>query len=185
MVNKIAKYAASSGKNLQSETVAQIDIIDAHIRDLKKSLDNYMTAIANGFISDVLKHRIEATEQELKDQIEIKTNLENTIIPVELTEDHIRFFLLKMAKENPSTLRGRARIIEAFVHHVTIYEDHIEIVFNYKNELSEFHDKTLESSLLNDLVNRFKLNTNFVCIIRRSKYPISLEFYLSDKKLKA
>ena len=113
-----------------------------------------MTAIANGFISDVLKHRIEATEQELKDQIEIKTNLENTIIPVELTEDHIRFFLLKMAKENPSTLRGRARIIEAFVHHVTIYEDHIEIVFNYKNELSEFHDKTLESSLLNDLVTQ-------------------------------
>ena len=154
VVNKIAKYAASSGKNLQSETVAQIDIIDAHIRDLKKSLDNYMTAIANGFISDVLKHRIEATEQELKDQIEIKANLENTIIPVELTEDHIRFFLLKMAKENPSTLRGRARIIEAFVHHVTIYEDHIEIVFNYKNELSEFHDKTLESSLLNDLVTQ-------------------------------
>jgi len=76
-----------------------------HIRDLKKSLDNYMTAIANGFISDVLKHRIEATEQELKDQIEIKTNLENTIIPVELTEDHIRFFLLKMAKENANVIR--------------------------------------------------------------------------------
>ena len=86
-----------------------------------------------------------------------------------------------MAKENPSTLRGRARIIEAFVHHVTIYEDHIEIVFNYKNELSEFHDKTLESSLLNDLVTQKGFEPlAFWFVVKRS---IQLSYWVMYKVL--
>ncbi len=118
--------------------------------NLKKELDNYMNAIAQGIVSNTLTERISKVEEEIKDRLAIKANLENEIVPLKITKEHILFFLEKMAKENPRTMQGRSRLIDTFIDKVIIHKDKLEIVYNYKNELPEFNSN---SSFLGDLVD--------------------------------
>lgn len=147
--------------------------IDARIKELQSELENYMKAIAKGFISDTLQAQIEKAEAELQDHMTRKTNHEIKAHPIKLTAEHIEFFLYKMAKENPTTNTGRARILDTFIHSATIYDDRVEITFNYNNDLPQFKGQVIDGSFSVDVVVQMTQKANLFQFLNH-KYPLRL-----------
>lgn len=150
IVEKLANMASKALNSASDDIYIKVKAVDDTVANLKKELDNYMNAIAQGIVSNTLTERISKVEEEIKDRLAIKANLENEIVPLKITKEHILFFLEKMAKENPRTMQGRSRLIDTFIDKVIIHKDKLEIVYNYKNELPEFNSN---SSFLGDLVD--------------------------------
>ena len=141
-----ANRATEASSTRLGDAEIELQRIDARIKELQSELDNYMKAIAKGFISDTLQKQIENAEAELQDHMTRKTNHEIKAHPIKLTAEHIEFFLYKMAKENPTTNTGRARILDTFIHSATIYDDRVEITFNYNNDLPQFKGQVIDGS---------------------------------------
>ncbi|WP_407832758.1 recombinase family protein [Veillonella caviae] len=152
-IQAITELAIKTHADIVGDTAYQLESVNNRIKELKGELDNYMMAIAKGYMSDALQAQIEKAESELNSLIAQKANLEIQTPSIGLTTEHIEFFLLKMAKENPSTNAGRARLLDTFIKSCTLYDDRVEIVFNYKSELPQLFDDIEESSLTCDLVD--------------------------------
>lgn len=153
VIEQLADMANKAYKSMTSDSSIQLDRINNRIKELETELSNYMRAIAKGIISDTLQEQIENAESELKRQKAQKTNHENMAAPIKLTTEHIEYFLYKMAKENPTTAEGRSRIIDTFIHSVTVYDDRVEITFNYSNDLPQFEGQVVTGSLSCEMVD--------------------------------
>lgn len=141
IIERIAHLVMSGYSNVTQEAKTAIQGINNKIKAIDTELDNCMSAIKQGFITERLKGEIENLESERNNLLEQKANHESALIPIKFTADHIEYFLERMAKENPITKAGRSRILDTFIKSVTIYNDRVEIIFNYKNELPEFNDQ--------------------------------------------
>ena len=142
----MAELAVKANKDMMSTNELELQSINDRIKQLQSELDNYMKAIAKGFVSDTLQSQIEKAEAELQDHMTRRTNHELSVNHITLTKEHIEFFLTKMAKENPTTKRGRASIIDTFIKQATIFDDRVEIVFNYSNDLPQFKEQAIKCS---------------------------------------
>ena len=173
IIARIVDLVMSGYSNATQEAKTAIQGINSKIKAIDTELDNCMTAIKQGFITDRLKSEIESLENERQDLLEQKANHESAITPIKFTADHIEYFLERMAKENPTTKTGRSRILDTFIKSVTIYNDRVEIIFNYKNELPEFNDQCESGSHFKVLVGNSCHKANHF-YISGSLYPIML-----------
>lgn len=172
-IEQLAELAVKANKDMMSTNELELQVINDRIKQLQSELDNYMKAIAKGFVSDTLQSQIEKAEAELQDQMTRRTNHELSANHIKLTKEHIEFFLTKMAKENPTTKRGRASIIDTFIKQATIFDDRVEIVFNYSNDLPQFKGHVIECSHSCDMVVHMTRCTNHF-YIAQSRYPLRL-----------
>ena len=152
-IEQLAELAIKANKDMMSTSELELQSINDRIKQLQSELDNYMKAIAKGFISDTLQNQIEKTEAELQDHMTRRANHEMASNQIQLTAEHIEFFLHKMAKENPTTKRGRASIIDTFIKQATIFDDRVEIIFNYSNDLPQFKEQAIQCSHSCDMVD--------------------------------
>ena len=152
-IKELAEMAIKANKEMMSTSELELQSINDRIKQLQSELDNYMKAIAKGFISDTLQNQIEKTEAELQDHMTRRANHEMASNQIQLTAEHIEFFLHKMAKENPTTKRGRASIIDTFIKQATIFDDRVEIIFNYSNDLPQFKEQAIQCSHSCDMVD--------------------------------
>ncbi len=173
IIARIADLVMSGYSNVTQEAKVAIQGINSKIKAIDTELDNCMSAIKQGFITDRLKSEIENLESERQTLLEQKANHESTITPIKFTAEHIEYFLERMAKENPTTKTGRSRIIDTFIKSVTIYSDRVEIVFNYKNELPEFSSQSATGSHFSELVGNIYHKANHFYIYSTA-YPITL-----------
>lgn len=172
-IEQLAELAIKANKDMMSTSELELQSINDRIKQLQSELDNYMKAIAKGFISDTLQNQIEKTEAELQDHMTRRANHEMASNQIQLTAEHIEFFLHKMAKENPTTKQGRASIIDTFIKQATIFDDRVEIIFNYSNDLPQFKEQAIECSHSCDMVVHMTRCTNHF-YIANSHYPLRL-----------
>lgn len=119
--------------------------LETLIAENKKKLHNYMNAVAEGLTSKTLIESIKSTELEI-DNLENELSVQKLSNPnFILTANHIRFFLQKLLKDvdNDTTKNVTDKLISTFIRHVTIYDDYIEIAYNYKNEPPLLLDKQI------------------------------------------
>ena len=108
---------------------SEIIMLTAALRDTQKVIDNIMTAIEQGILTDT-------TKQRLMDAEERKKSLQAEIARAEikmprLTAEQIEYFLhdIKIKALEPD---GQIEnIISTFVNAVYLYDDRIVIVYNY------------------------------------------------------
>lgn len=172
-IAQLAKMATEASSTMLGDAELELKRIDVRIKELQSELENYMKAIAKGFISDTLQAQIENAEAELQDHMTRKANHEIKAQPIKLTAEHIEFFLYKMAKENPTTNTGRARILDTFIHSATIYDDRVEITFNYNNDLPQFKGQVIDGSFSVDVVVQMTQKANLFQFLNH-KYPLRL-----------
>lgn len=107
----------------------EIDMLTATLRETQKTIDNIMTAIEQGIITDTTKQRLMDAEDRKKSlQAEIA---KEEIKKPPLTQEQIEFFLhdIKIKALEPE---GQIEnIISTFVNAVYLYDDRIVITYNY------------------------------------------------------
>lgn len=120
----------------------------------KKKMDNYLDAIASGVNAEGLKDRIAAVDKEISGIESRLSELQLTSRGFNVTKEHIMFFLEKIIAGDLRTESARRKIIDAFIREIVIYDDKIEISYNYKSELPTLPNvEEVESSRISSVVD--------------------------------
>ncbi len=95
--------------------------------EIQKSLSNIMKAVEQGLINDTMKKRMDELEQQLKN-LEEKIALEQLNQQKRLSYENIISFLQQGILQKPKFL------ILTLIQKIVVFEDKINIFFNYTNE---------------------------------------------------
>ncbi len=162
-VTLIAEQAMKVIQQDQSDDI-ELKNICAQIADVSERLKNCMDAVDRGFVTASIVQRVKGYEKQLDDLKNAKEIAERKKEALHITADHVRFFLQNLLTRcNEKTNKYKDDLFSAFIRQVIIYEDYIEIRYNYKKELPTLPNPVrVNSSFLNDMVgdNRIELLTS-------------------------
>ena len=111
-------------KNARENSV--IHMLTNEKSKIEKSLENIMTAIENGIMSNTTNKRLHELEARLE-EIDKQLLIENSKVQVALTENDIREYFTETLK-----LEAKA-FISILIKEILIYDDKIQIIFNQPN----------------------------------------------------
>lgn len=124
---------------------SELTSLKESLRETQKTIDNIMTAIEQGIITNTTKQRLMEAE-ERKSALELslaKAEIEKPII----TKEHVKFFLLDIKRKVQESDDQMSIIIDTFVNAVYLYDDKIIITYNFREgeELKKLELADLES----------------------------------------
>ena len=141
VLNKVIKvlFDDEALDKITDEIVALLDednkvisLLEAQLKEVRKSIDNVMKAIEAGIITRSTKAKLEELEAE-EERIEQNILKEKVSTP-NITKEQILFVLDKFRKLDLTFEQNRERLIDGLVKCVLLYDDKLIITFNYKNE---------------------------------------------------
>ncbi len=126
------------------------------LKEIKKELDNIMTAIKQGIYSPTIKSTLDNLAEE-KANLELAATKEQIERP-KLSKEQIRHWIEKFRLIDKDDLTQRQQLIDVFVNAVYVYDDKLLITYNYKDgdkcisyeEIQEYMNKKENSDSLND-----------------------------------
>ena len=109
--------------------------LENELKDKDTRIGNLIKSLETGITSETVICRLKELEQD-KTFLEKKIHSEKVINrPLELlTEEHIAFFLEKMGEKN--TDEYKEKILSIFVREVIVYADHVDISYNYSEQIN-------------------------------------------------
>lgn len=113
---------------MQEKDSSELPYYERELADTEKSIDNLLNAIQQGILTKSTKERLEELESR-KEQLEILIAEEKMIKP-KLSEEFIRFYLMKFRSLDMARLAHRKILIETFVNLVYIFDDKLVITYN-------------------------------------------------------
>ena len=115
---------------LQDRENTNLPIYEKQLRDAKSGIQNMLNAIQAGILTSSTKERLEQLE-ETKRELEARIAEEKLAKP-KVTEDFIRFWLLRFRKLNMNQKDQRQALVDTFINSIYLYDDKVLITFNYK-----------------------------------------------------
>ena len=115
---------------LQNKENTNIPLYKKQLRDAESGIQNMLNAIQAGILTSSTKERLEQLE-ETKRALEARIAEEKLAKP-KVTEDFIRFWLLRFRKLNMSQKDQRQALVDTFINAIYLYDDKVLITFNYK-----------------------------------------------------
>ena len=112
---------------------AYTDALQANLREIERSLENIMRAVEAGIFNDTTKARMEELEAQ-KQQIQHALDLTKLDRGLQLTKDHILYFLKRFRDLDFENAACQRQIIDTFINSVFVYDDHITLTFNYSGD---------------------------------------------------
>ena len=94
------------------------------------SVEHMLNAIQAGILTSSTKERLEQLE-ETKRELEARIAEEKLAKP-KVTEEFIRFWLLRFRKLDMSLKDQRQALVDTFINSIYLYDDKVLITFNYK-----------------------------------------------------
>ena len=105
--------------------------LDMSLKDQRQALvDTFINAIQAGILTSSTKERLEQLE-ETKRELEARIAEEKLAKP-KVTEEFIRFWLLRFRKLDMSLKDQRQALVDTFINSIYLYDDKVLIAFNYK-----------------------------------------------------
>ena len=111
------------------EDKSEINALKNNLKEIEKVINNIMTAIEQGIITETTKNRLMEAE-ERKSAILASIAREEIQKP-KLTKEHIEFFLHDMKNKIYNSAERIEIIIQTFVNAVYLYDDKMIITFNF------------------------------------------------------
>ena len=130
--------------DLQYEENTLLPRLESQIAEKKKEIENIVSAIQRGVVSDTLIQRLNELEEQKK-AFEEQAAIERKTSPT-FTKEQFKTTLLNFRKIDISTKEGKAKLINTFVGRIYVFDDHIKIVYNIDGKDEEFTLDELESS---------------------------------------
>ena len=129
------------------------NILERDRDTVKSAINNLIRCMEQGIVSDSTKTRLAELEEKLKD-IEGKILLENAKYKIQLTKEDISKFIRTSLKKEAELL------IELLVKKIILYDDKIEIYYNYTDKKNTLDD-IQGSSFYKDYFEQEITNTKF------------------------
>lgn len=121
-----------------------LDSLEASLKDVNSALGNLLRAIEMGIFNKSTASRMDELEEQ-RSQIEAEIEAEKASFSLQLTRDHILFFLLKFRDLNLSDVDCRRKLFDTFVNSIYVYDDKIILTFNYSGDGRQITIEDLES----------------------------------------
>ena len=115
---------------LQNKENTNIPLYEKQLRDTESGIQNMLNAIQAGILTSSTKERLEQLE-ETKRELEARIAEEKLAKP-KVTEEFIRFWLLRFRKLDMSLKDQRQALVDTFINSIYLYDDKVLITFNYK-----------------------------------------------------
>lgn len=128
----------------ERDDTSYLDGLQASLKDVQRSLSNIMKAIEMGIFNATTADRMAELEDQ-KRQLEDEIKLSKLDTSLSLTRDHILFFLLKFRELNLNEESSRRKLFEAFVNAIYVYDDKIDLIFNFTGNGSKITLQELDS----------------------------------------
>ena len=96
----------------------------------ESGIQNMLNAIQAGILTSSTKERLEQLE-ETKRELEARI-AEEKLAKSKVTEEFIRFWLLRFRKLDMSLKDQRQALVDTFINAIYLYDDKVLITFNYK-----------------------------------------------------
>ena len=116
--------------DLQNKENTNIPLYEKQLRDAESGIQNMLNAIQAGILTSSTKERLEQLE-ETKRELEARIAEEKLAKP-KVTEEFIRFWLLRFRKLNMNQKDQRQALVDTFINSIYLYDDKVLITFNYK-----------------------------------------------------
>lgn len=123
IANKV--YTICQKENAQTSLVKALD---KQIKKINKSIENLMVALENGENVDLINQRITDKRVELE-QTKKQYDLEGKKV-INITEQQIKYFLLKIKDGDINDIKYRKTLVTLFVNKIYVYDDEVTIIFN-------------------------------------------------------
>ena len=115
---------------LQDRENTNLPLYEKQLRDAESGIQNMLNAIQAGILTSSTKERLEQLE-ETKRELEARIAEEKLAKP-KVTEEFIRFWLLRFRKLNMNQKDQRQALVDTFINSIYLYDDKVLIAFNYK-----------------------------------------------------
>lgn len=146
IANKV--YNICQNENAQN---CLLKALEKQIRQINNNIENLVVALENGENADLINKRITEKRAELeKAQKQYDTEKKKII---NLTDQEIKYFLLKIKDGNIDNIKYRKTLIALFINKIYVYDDKLTITFNVGEA-----PLTVTKSLLKDINSNFKNN---------------------------
>lgn len=109
-------------ENIKKQTT--LNHLSHQKQNIQNSIDNILLAIEKGIITSSTKDRLEQLEQE-KEELEGSILLEKSKLQVSISKDEVVKFIKSCLRKEPRLM------IELFIKQIILYNDKIEIIYNY------------------------------------------------------
>lgn len=127
LINNIVDtcYAMQTNENIE------LFIMKNSLRQTEKEIENIITAIKRGVISDAITSALKHSEAE-RDKLKNQIALEEISRPV-LTKEQIKYWLKQLRNANRTDNKEMQALIDTFVNSIYVYNDKLLIMFNYRD----------------------------------------------------
>ena len=115
---------------LQNRENTNIPLYEKQLQDAESGIQNMLNAIQAGILTSSTKERLEQLE-ETKRELEARIAEEKLAKP-KVTEEFIRFWLLRFRKLDMRLKDQRQALVDTFINAIYLYDDKVLITFNYK-----------------------------------------------------
>ena len=115
---------------LQDRENTNLPLYEKQLRDAESGIQNMLNAIQAGILTSSTKERLEQLE-ETKRELEARIAEEKLAKP-KVTEEFIRFWLLRFRKLDMRLKDQRQTLVDPFINAIYLYDDKVLITFNYK-----------------------------------------------------
>ncbi len=114
---------------LQDQENINIPLYERELRETKISIQNMLNAIQQGILTRSTKERLEELEA-TRDDLENKIACEKLAKP-RISEEFLTFWLQRFRKLDVKQKAHRKMLIDTFVNAIFLYDDKMEITYNY------------------------------------------------------
>lgn len=165
IISKIADKVFENHDSIVGDKSERVFLIKEQ-KKIQSQIENFLEAIGNGISTMSTKIKLEKLEQELAD-VENKLVIVESRARINVTREEIMTFISQSIQKEPKMM------IKTLVNKIVLYEDKVEIYFNYTNRKSPddnsqgFLFTSKSSKLLKPITNTKKVMS-----------PMLVEFYV-------
>ena len=114
----------------QSKENTRLPVLQAELKEVKRRIDNLVSAIEQGILTPSTKARMEELEQQRET---LETNiLQEQIEKPPITRKQILFWFDQFRHGDPADIAFQEKVIDCFVNSIYLFDDRIVVNFNYQ-----------------------------------------------------
>lgn len=119
----------------QDFTRAEVEALQKELNQVETSIQNLVRAIEMGIFNDATKKRMDDLSEQQKELTAAIAERE-LAREFQITKEHIKFFLYQFKEKDYTDRECQKQLINVFINSVFLYDDRIDINFNYKGSYS-------------------------------------------------
>ena len=133
--------------SLQDQENVNLPLYEKELRETKINIQNMLNAIQQGILTRSTKERLEELEA-ARDDLENKIACEKLAKP-RISEEFLTFWLHRFRKLDVKQKAHRKMLIDTFVNAIFLYDDKMEITYNYHDGTTTVTFDDLQDAIKN------------------------------------